>query len=119
LHIKNIKKLKKKINAQPHWLCMIRCIFLYTFVFIANPSYGLAQNTSILIISQADSRFSTILSNNINTRIDARLNSIKIDKKNLQEQPDFDLISKYDFIITLGNKPAEYVLKKKNRTPRP
>jgi ABC-type uncharacterized transport system substrate-binding protein len=96
---------------------MARCISIYILLFVTSIPCALAQDTSILIISQADSYFSKTVAESINVKTNNNHSSVKTDRINLNLRPDSEFVSKYDLIITLGNKPAEYILKKKVKRP--
>ena len=113
----NKKEAEKDSRTLRSLVQIIRYAFLYIFLFTANASYALTKNTSILILNQSNNVFSKKLIGNIKSKIHDKHDGIKIDEKKLNDNPGSNKLLEYDFIITLGNKPAEYALKKNIKKP--
>lgn len=100
-----------------YWSNFVRRTFFCILFFIISPSALSEKNTSILILGQANKSFSKDLTESISSKITKKHNNIRIYKKNISDEPDLKITSRYDIIITLGNKPAEYILRKKTASP--
>lgn len=113
----DIKLETTKNNTLKHWVRFARHAFFYALLLTISPASLSAQITSILILEESNKGFSKKLSQNISDKIIKKHSNAKIHKKNLADQPDIENISTHDIIVTLGNKPAEYILRKKIKKP--
>lgn len=95
----------------------IRHGLLCIFIFTTTPSHSSTKNDSILIVNQANKTFSKNLTKDIKNKLAKKHPGIIIHTKNISSQPDLKDISQYSLIVTIGNKPAEYTLKKKVKKP--
>ena len=91
---------------------------LYFFIFLATFSSAQAstQNTNILILHNS-STVSLEITDDINSYLSKHQTDVKsntLDSRSINE--GFNA-SKYQLIISLGNHPAEYILKTKTQTP--
>ena len=109
--------LQRHMQTMQKWSRISRYVLFFILLCIVNPSLLLAQGTSILILNQSNKGFSEKLIDSIRNDLSKKNKLITIDKKSIRELPDLDSISSYDLILTLGNKPAEYLLKKAPKKP--
>ena len=114
---KNITKETIKINAQKYWAHLFFNVFLCAIFLLIFPFSLLAQNTSILILGQSEKSFTTKLTESISYKLTQKHITTNIELIDIKAEPDLEIISKFDLIITLGNQPAEYILKKKIKKP--
>jgi ABC-type uncharacterized transport system substrate-binding protein len=98
-----------------YWMRYSRYFFLLTCFFLINSTSLLAQ--SILVLTQSNKAFSNNLIKQITIETTLKHSHVKIIKQNIIDQPEIENISEHDLIITLGNKPAKFILNKKTNNP--